>query len=51
MDKYDISAEETKRLKELGKEIAALPMIEIPKNASSVNEFSQRDQETVKTIG
>ena len=50
MDKIDISSEETKRLKELGKEIAALPMIEIPKNASSVNEFSRRDQETVERL-
>jgi len=49
-DKIDISSEETKRLKGLGKEIAALPMIEIPKNASSVNEFSRRDQETVDRL-
>ena len=40
MDKYDIPAEETKRLKELGTEITSLPMIEIPKNASSLNDFS-----------
>ncbi len=50
MDKYDITAEETKRLTELGKEIAALPLIEIPKNASSVNEFSQKDQETIERL-
>jgi energy-converting hydrogenase A subunit R len=50
MDKYEISAEETKRLKELGKEIVALPMIEIPKNSRSVNEFSQKDQETVERL-
>jgi len=50
IDKYDITAEETKRLKEMGKEIAALPMIEIPKNASSVNEFSQKDQETIERL-
>jgi len=50
MDKYKISPEETKRLKELGKEIASLPMIEIPKNAMSVTEFSQRDQETVERL-
>ncbi len=50
MDKYDIPADETKMLKELGKEIAALPMIEIPKNARSVNEFSRRDQETVERL-
>jgi len=50
MDKYDISAEETKRLKGLGKEIVTLPMIEIPKNASSVSEFSRRDQETLERL-
>ncbi len=50
IDEYDITAEETKRLKEMGKEIAALPMIEIPKNASSVNEFSQKDQETIEWL-
>jgi energy-converting hydrogenase A subunit R len=50
LDKYDIPAEETKRIRELQKEIAALPMIEIPKNADSVNDFSQRDQETIQRL-
>jgi energy-converting hydrogenase A subunit R len=50
MDKYSITDEETKRLKELGKEIALLPMITIPKNATKVNEFSKRDQQTVERL-
>jgi len=50
IDKYDIPAEETKRLQELQREITALPMIEIPKNANSVNDFSQRDQETIQRL-
>jgi energy-converting hydrogenase A subunit R len=50
IDKYDIPAEETKRLRELQREIAALPMIEIPKNANSVNDFSQRDEVTVQRL-
>ncbi|MCK4885357.1 hypothetical protein KAS24_04720 [Candidatus Bathyarchaeota archaeon] len=50
LDKYDISREETKRLQELHREIATMPMIEIPKNASSVSEFSQKDQETVERL-
>lgn len=50
MDKYQISTEETKQLRELAKEISSLPMIEIPENASSVAEFSQRDQETVELL-
>ena len=50
IDKYDIDEEETKRLRELRKEIAALPMIEIPRNARSVSEFQQRDQKTVERL-
>lgn len=50
MDKYDIPAEETKQLKELGKELAALPMIEVPQNASSVKPFSSRAQETLSRL-
>ena len=50
MDKYVVSAEEAKKLKALSAEIAALPMIEIPENASSVTEFSERDQQTVERL-
>ena len=50
LDKYDVPNDETKRLKELGKEIAALPMIEIPKNADAVNDFSEEDQETIRRL-
>ncbi len=50
MDKYQIDEEETKRLQELQEEIVALPMIEIPKNAQSINDFSQRDQETIQRL-
>ena len=50
LDKYDISIEETKRLRELQREIAAMPMIEIPKNSRSVNDFSQRDQATIQRL-
>jgi energy-converting hydrogenase A subunit R len=50
IDKYDIPPKETERLRKLQREIAALPMIEIPKNADSVNDFSQRDQETVQRL-
>jgi energy-converting hydrogenase A subunit R len=50
IDKYNIPAEETKRLQELQREIKALPMIEIPKNANSINDFSQRDQETIQRL-
>jgi energy-converting hydrogenase A subunit R len=50
MDQYKISDKETEQLKELTKEIAGLPMVEIPKNADSVNDFSDRDQETVARL-
>ena len=50
LDKYDISAEETKRLRELQSEMAALPMIEIPRNADSVEEFSEKDQKTIQRL-
>ncbi len=50
MDKYEIDEEETKRLRELLGEIVTLPMIEIPKNSRSVNDFSQRDQETIQRL-
>jgi energy-converting hydrogenase A subunit R len=50
IDKYQISPEETKRIKEIRKEIAALPMIKIPKNASSIAEFSSQDQQTINLL-
>ena len=50
IDKYNIPAEETNRLQQLQRKIAALPMIEIPKNADSVNEFSQIDQTTIQRL-
>ncbi|HDQ05765.1 MAG TPA: hypothetical protein ENN36_03460 [Candidatus Bathyarchaeota archaeon] len=50
IDKYDIGKEETKRLRELRREMAALPMIEIPENASSVSDFSRRDRETIRRL-
>ena len=50
MDKYHLSDEEIRRLKELGKELVSLHMITIPKNATSVTEFSKRDQETVERL-
>ncbi|UCC58909.1 MAG: HAD hydrolase family protein [Candidatus Bathyarchaeum sp.] len=50
MDKYEIDEEETKRLQELKREMLMLPLIEIPKNAQSVNDFTQRDQETIQRL-
>lgn len=47
MDKYQISNEETEQLMELTKEIVGLPIVEIPKDATSVNDLSKRDRMTV----
>jgi energy-converting hydrogenase A subunit R len=45
-----MSEEETKRLKEIREEISAMPMIEIPEKAKSVQDFSRRDQETIQRL-
>jgi energy-converting hydrogenase A subunit R len=50
MDKYNISEEETVKLKALAKEVSELPMIAIPEDAVSVSSFSEKDQETVKRL-
>jgi energy-converting hydrogenase A subunit R len=50
MDKYQISTEEKDQIKKLAREIADLPIIEIPKNAFSRSEFSRVDQETVDRL-
>ena len=51
LDKYYVPLEETMLLRQLTAEISVMPMIEIPKNASSVEDFSFRDQETIKLLG
>jgi len=50
IDKYEMSKEEAKRLKEIREEISAMSMIEIPENAKSVHDFSERDQETIQRL-
>ena len=50
IDKYEIDEKETKRLHELGEEIAAMPMIEIPKNSRSIHDFSPKDQATIQRL-
>jgi len=50
LDKHPISEEEKSRLKELREEIVAMPMIEIPKEAASIEDFSRRDQETIRRL-
>ncbi len=50
IDKYGISEEEVKRLQKLGEEIAAMPMIEIPENSRSIQDFYPRDQATIERL-
>ncbi len=50
IDKYRMDEREKNRLKEIKEEISAIPMIEIPKNAQSLKDFSQKDQETLRRL-
>lgn len=50
IDAYSITEEERRRLRELSQEIANMKMIEIPKDAKTLNDFSKEDQETIKRL-
>jgi len=50
LDKYEMSREEARRLKEIREEISAMTLIEIPENAKAVDDFSQRDQEIIHRL-
>ncbi len=51
IDKYEVANEEVERLRRVREEIATMPMIEIPESAVSANDFSTRDQKTVRRLG
>ena len=50
LDKYTIKPEEKETLKQIAKEIAKMPLIQIPKNAKSLDAFSIEDQTTIKRL-
>jgi energy-converting hydrogenase A subunit R len=50
LDKYELNKRERERLKQLRKEISALPMPEIPKKARSLQDFSTQHQKAVKKL-
>jgi energy-converting hydrogenase A subunit R len=50
IDKYAIIEQEKKRLKEIAKEIAQMPMISIPPAAKRIENFSTADQETIMRL-
>ncbi len=47
IDSYQVGREERQVLKEFKQEICAMPLIQIPGNAKSVSDLSERDQETI----
>ncbi len=50
IDKYFITEKEKTKLREIAKEIAQMPTIEIPQKAKSLKDFSKTDQETVRRL-
>jgi len=50
LDKYELDEEEKMRLKQLREEMSTLPMLEIPKNAKSIQDFSAEHLKTIKRL-
>ena len=50
IDKYSITEEEKTKLKRIAKEIAQMPIIEIPPLAKSLDDFSEKDKETIQRL-
>lgn len=50
LDKYHMDENERIRLKEIRKEITDMPMIDIPKNAKHIDDFSEKDQESIMRL-
>ena len=50
IDKYSLTAEEKNRLKALAEEIVQMPLITIPSNAKSIQDFAATDQRTIRRL-
>jgi energy-converting hydrogenase A subunit R len=50
IDKYAVTEEEKRRLREVVREIAQMPMIAIPPAAKCIEDFSSTDQETIRRL-
>jgi energy-converting hydrogenase A subunit R len=50
IDKHPITEQEKSRLKEIAKEIAQMPILNIPPMAKSLKDFSNTDQETISRL-
>jgi energy-converting hydrogenase A subunit R len=47
LDRSPITPQEKERLRAIAQEIAKMPLIDIPQNATAIEEFSSRDQTTI----
>jgi energy-converting hydrogenase A subunit R len=50
IDRYRIAEKEKAQLQEIAREIAQMPIIEIPQKAKSLKDFPKADQETVRRL-
>jgi energy-converting hydrogenase A subunit R len=50
LDKYAVAEQKKTRLKEIAKEIAQMPMITIPSEAKTLEDFSSAGQETIRQL-
>jgi len=50
IDRYEMGREEANRLKEIREEMSTMSMIEIPEDVKSVQDFSQKDQQTIHRL-
>ncbi len=50
LDRYEVGSEEIGTLQELAREISRMPLPEIPEGAKRLEEFSSRDQQTIKRL-
>jgi len=50
LDRYRLDETERERLDQLREEMSALPMLEIPRNAKSLQDFSRHHQESIRKL-
>jgi len=50
LDKHSLATEERAKLKKIAKEIAEMPVIEIPEKAKSLYDFSEKDRKTIQRL-
>ncbi|KON26327.1 hypothetical protein AC480_05915 [miscellaneous Crenarchaeota group archaeon SMTZ1-55] len=50
LDRYDVPPREAARLKEIQDEIASYPMIDIPDDAESLQDFAENDQAVIERL-